>query len=66
MTKVAEPQAEKKSRNTEKVEADNTSIRNRSGLTAAEKIVQSSGGWVGDDLDEIIDVVSATRSRSRF
>ena len=34
--------------------------------TAAQNLIQHAAGWAGDDLEEIIEIVSATRSRSRF
>lgn len=66
MTKVAEPQSLEKRRDKEEVDSDRTHTRDTAEPTVAEKLVQSSRGWAGDDLEEIIGIVSATRSRSRF
>lgn len=60
MTKVAESRPIKKSRQADEGAEAATHVRNASRVTAAQKIIRSSSGWTGDDLEEIIDVVSAT------
>ncbi|HET8772262.1 MAG TPA: hypothetical protein VFP80_00660 [Thermoanaerobaculia bacterium] len=66
MAKVAEPEPLEKRGGDEKVGDDRTHARDTDKQTVAEKLVQSARGWAGDDLEEIIGIVSATRSRSRF
>jgi len=34
--------------------------------STAKNLIKHAAGWKGDDLDEIIKVVAATRSKSRF
>lgn len=66
MAKVAEPEPLEKRRDDEEVRGDRTQARDMVDRTVAEKLVQSASGWAGDDLEEIIGIVSATRSPSRF
>ena len=56
----------KKPQNPQKAGALTSLTEGRPEPVAAQKILESSAGWAGDDLEQIIELVAATRSRSRF
>jgi len=48
-----------------KVAAKRVEARRRP-RTAAEKVAKAAAGWAGDDLEEVIAAVTATRLPSKF
>ena len=66
MTKVADSRPMRKNREAKDVTTSAPGVPKRSRPTAAQRLIQNSRGWTGDDLEEVIQIVLETRSRSRF
>jgi hypothetical protein len=65
MTKAANPKPSTKRRKS-KSPVQSAPERKTRRLSPAQKILRSVGGWAGDDLEEVMAIVAATRTRSRF
>lgn len=67
--KTAKPGAEKHDRKTEpRRQAHGTvvSIPAESRRSTAAALLKHAPGWTGDDLDEVIAIVTQTRTKTRF
>ncbi len=45
---------------------DRADLRPANGPSTAESLVKYVGTWEGDDIEECLDLVYATRSKTRF
>lgn len=52
----------KKTRGTQKAGANPSPAHEKPRGTTAQNLIEHAAGWAGDDLEEIIEIVSATRS----
>jgi hypothetical protein len=66
MTKAADARTTKRNGAARPLAVKSVAARKARRATAAQKIIQGSTGWAGDDLEKVIAVVAETRSRSRF
>jgi len=49
-----------------KKRARKTPTRKPRRLTPAQKMLRSVSGWAGDDLEEVMAIVAATRTPTKF
>jgi hypothetical protein len=66
MTKAANPKPSTRRRKAKSPAVQSAPERKTRRLSPAQKILRSVGGWAGDDLEEVMAIVAATRTRSRF
>jgi len=48
------------------IQASSPALKRPSGGSTAKSLRKSATGWAGDDIEEIIAIVAASRSKIRF
>jgi hypothetical protein len=64
--KAETPATQKRRRGPRQSQAKSASIPPESRRSTVAALLKHAPGWVGDDLDEVIETVRGTRAKTRF